>query len=144
MTSSPATSLATGPSARNLKSSRRFPLDTLLTRDKVNLDIFWVKDHALDDPDLLPPPDEVAAEIVESLETALDSFRNVAKALGLYDRHKLFRISIGTVNELTGTTDTIEKSVQTLFEKNLEPLLGVRFTAAALQSQLTVSNIEKL
>jgi type I restriction enzyme M protein len=57
-------------------------LETLLTRDKVNLDIFWVKDHALDDPDLLPPPDEVAAEIVESLETALDRFRNVAKALG--------------------------------------------------------------
>jgi hypothetical protein len=49
---------------------------------KVNLDIFWLKDHALDDPDLLPPPDEVAAEIVESLEAALDRFRNVAKALG--------------------------------------------------------------
>jgi type I restriction enzyme M protein len=37
-------------------------LEALLARDKVNLDIFWVKDHALDDPDLLPPPDEVAAE----------------------------------------------------------------------------------
>jgi type I restriction enzyme M protein len=61
---------------------KRFPLQTLLARDKVNLDIFWVKDHALDDPDLLPPPDEVAAEIVESLELALDRFRNVAKALG--------------------------------------------------------------
>jgi type I restriction enzyme M protein len=54
----------------------------LLARDKVNLDIFWIKDHALDDPDLLPPPDEAAAEIVESLQTALDRFRNVAKALG--------------------------------------------------------------
>ena len=60
---------------------KRFPLETLLARDKVNLDIFWVKDHALDNPDLLPPPDEVAAEIVESLELALDRFRNVAKAL---------------------------------------------------------------
>jgi type I restriction enzyme M protein len=61
---------------------KRFPLEKLLARDKVNLDIFWIKDHALDDPDLLPPPDEVAAEIVESLQTALDRFRNVAKALG--------------------------------------------------------------
>ena len=61
---------------------KRFPLQALLARDKVNLDIFWLKDHALDDPDLLPPPDEVAAEIVESLQTALDRFRNVAKALG--------------------------------------------------------------
>lgn len=60
---------------------RRYPLDALLARDKVNLDIFWLKDDTLDDPDLLPPPDEVAAEVVESLETALDRFRNVAKAL---------------------------------------------------------------
>jgi type I restriction enzyme M protein len=60
---------------------KRFPLDALLARDKVNLDIFWLKDHALDDPDLLPPPDEVAAEVVESLQMALDRFRNVAKAL---------------------------------------------------------------
>lgn len=61
---------------------RRFPLDALLARDKVNLDIFWLKDDALDDPDLLPPPDEVAAEIVESLEMALERFRGVAAALG--------------------------------------------------------------
>ncbi|MET3594916.1 MAG: SAM-dependent DNA methyltransferase [Mesorhizobium sp.] len=60
---------------------RRFPLETLLARDKVNLDIFWLKDDTLDDPDLLPPPDEVAAEIVESLQTAIDRFRGVATAL---------------------------------------------------------------
>lgn len=60
---------------------RRFPLETLLARDKVNLDIFWLKDDTLDDPDLLPPPDEVAAEILESLQTAIDRFRGVAAAL---------------------------------------------------------------
>ena len=43
---------------------------------------------------------------------------------------KLFRISNGKVDELAGTTDTIEKSVQTLFEKNLESLLSVRFLAS--------------
>jgi predicted transport protein len=43
---------------------------------------------------------------------------------------KLFRIGQSGVSELSGTTDTIEKSVQTLFEKNLEPLLGVRFLAS--------------
>jgi type I restriction enzyme M protein len=52
-----------------------------LARDKLNLDIFWLKDDALDDPDLLPPPDEVAAEVVESLEAALASFRSVAAKL---------------------------------------------------------------
>jgi type I restriction enzyme M protein len=47
----------------------------------VNLDVFWLKDDTLDDPDLLPPPDEVAAEVVESLETALERFRGVAASL---------------------------------------------------------------
>ncbi|NPU67763.1 DUF91 domain-containing protein [Bradyrhizobium sp. 83012] len=43
---------------------------------------------------------------------------------------KLFRVGSGKVDELVGTTDTVEKSVQTLFERNLEPLLGVRFLAS--------------
>lgn len=60
---------------------RRFNAATLLSRDKLNLDIFWLKDDALDDPDLLPPPDEVAAEVIESLEAALERFRAVAVAL---------------------------------------------------------------
>jgi type I restriction enzyme M protein len=60
---------------------RRFAHADLVARDKVNLDIFWLKDDTLDDPDLLPPPEEVAAEIVESLETALERFRRVANAL---------------------------------------------------------------
>jgi type I restriction enzyme M protein len=60
---------------------KRFPIEALLSRDKVNLDIFWLKDETLDDPDLLPPPAEVAAEIVDSLETALERFRSVARAL---------------------------------------------------------------
>lgn len=59
----------------------RFDYDTLVKRDKINLDIFWLKDDSLDDPDLLPPPDEIAAEIVESLEAALDRFRKVAASL---------------------------------------------------------------
>ena len=39
------------------------------------------EDDTLDDPDLLPPPDEIAAEIVENLEAALDRFRKVALSL---------------------------------------------------------------
>jgi hypothetical protein len=60
---------------------RRFALGALMARDKLNLDVFWLKDDALDDPDLLPPPDEVAAEVVKSLEAALASFRSVAAKL---------------------------------------------------------------
>jgi RecB family endonuclease NucS len=43
---------------------------------------------------------------------------------------KLFHIADGQVNTLVGATETIEKSVQTLFERNLEALLGVRFLAS--------------
>jgi type I restriction enzyme M protein len=60
---------------------RRFAHAELVARDKINLDIFWLKDDTLDDPDLLPPPDEIAAEIVENLEAALDRFRKVALSL---------------------------------------------------------------
>lgn len=49
---------------------------------------------------------------------------------------KLFRVNTGHVDELTGTTETIEKSVQTFFERNLTTLLGVRFLA----SEFTTSN----
>lgn len=60
---------------------RRFEVDDLLARDKVNLDIFWLKDANATDPDSLPPPSEVAAEIVDSLELALEKFRSVAARL---------------------------------------------------------------
>jgi type I restriction enzyme M protein len=75
---------AAGPRAKRQESERfrRYAHSDLVARDKVNLDIFWLKDDALDDPDLLPPPEEVAAEIVENLETALERFRRVANALG--------------------------------------------------------------
>lgn len=53
---------------------------------------------------------------------------------------KLFRIANGAVNELAGTTDAIEKSVQNFFEKNLEALLGVRFLA----TEFTTSNGERI
>jgi RecB family endonuclease NucS len=43
---------------------------------------------------------------------------------------KLFRLANGGVNELPGTTEAVEKSLQSLFERNLWPLLGVRFLAS--------------
>jgi type I restriction enzyme M protein len=54
-------------SSTKLCAARQF----LVKRDKLNLDIFWLKDASLEDPDTLPPPDEIAAEIIENLEAAL-------------------------------------------------------------------------
>jgi type I restriction enzyme M protein len=60
---------------------RRFTYDDLQSRDKLNLDLFWLKDDSLEDVDSLPAPDLIAAEIVENLEAALEQFRSVAEEL---------------------------------------------------------------
>ncbi|MDE2155071.1 MAG: SAM-dependent DNA methyltransferase [Xanthomonadaceae bacterium] len=60
---------------------RYFDYKTLVARDKASLDIFWLKDDSLDNLDNLPPPDVLAQEIVEHLEAALASFREVAASL---------------------------------------------------------------
>ena len=61
---------------------KRFTYNELIARDKTNLDIFWLKDESLDDLENLPPPDVIAAEIVDNLEAALEQFQAVAEELG--------------------------------------------------------------
>ncbi len=58
-----------------------FNYDDLIKRDKVNLDIFWLKDDSLEDFANLPAPDVIAAEIVEELEAALEQFAEMAEDL---------------------------------------------------------------
>ncbi|GAB1820036.1 type I restriction-modification system subunit M [Herbidospora sp. RD11066] len=57
-----------------------FTYDELISRDKVNLDITWLKDPAFKDDGLLPP-EVIAQEIVEDLEAALSEFVAIAEAL---------------------------------------------------------------
>lgn len=61
---------------------RRFTYEDLLARDKVNLDITWLKDPALDDADSMLAPEVIAQEIVEDLQAALAEFEAIAEALG--------------------------------------------------------------
>ncbi|MGW6462710.1 N-6 DNA methylase [Streptomyces rubiginosohelvolus] len=61
---------------------RRFTYEDLTARDKVNLDITWLKDPALDDASSLLPPEVIAQEIVEDLQGALAEFEAIAEALG--------------------------------------------------------------
>ena len=60
---------------------RSFDYDELIKRDKVNLDIFWLKDKSLEDSDDLPDPDVLAQEIVDDMQTALDQFSAVVEGL---------------------------------------------------------------
>src|SRR5207249_3811058 len=53
---------------------RAYPYDELLARDKVSLDLFWLRDESLEDSAGLPDPDVIAAEIAEDLQAALEQF----------------------------------------------------------------------
>ncbi|GAB4044123.1 class I SAM-dependent DNA methyltransferase [Spirosoma litoris] len=60
---------------------RSFSYDDIIGRDKTSLDIFWLKDDSLGDLDNLPDPDQLAMEIVDNLESALGSFRQIVSQL---------------------------------------------------------------
>ena len=57
---------------------RRFSYEDLVKRDKVNLDIFWLRDESMEDTANLPPPDQIAEEIVEDLRSALEQLEEIA------------------------------------------------------------------
>ena len=60
---------------------KSFAYDELLARDKVSLDLTWLRDESLEDTDNLPPPEVIAQEIVEDLEAALAEFAAIAESL---------------------------------------------------------------
>lgn len=72
------------PNKLERKESERFhafSYDKLMERDKVNLDIFWLRDESLEDSDNLPDPDVIALEIAENLQDALEQFSGIVGTL---------------------------------------------------------------
>lgn len=60
---------------------KAFTYDELMKRDKISLDIFWLKDESLEYSENLPEPGIIAREIIENLESALEQFRGVEEEL---------------------------------------------------------------
>jgi len=60
---------------------RRYSYEEILKRDKLSLDLFWIKDQTLTDTDSLPAPDILAAEIADELESAFELFSKIAAKL---------------------------------------------------------------
>ena len=58
---------------------KSFTYEELTKRDKANLDIFWLKDDALEESANLPAPEIIAAEITADLEAALEQFATIAE-----------------------------------------------------------------
>ena len=61
---------------------RSFSYDDLKKRDKLSLDLFWLRDASLEDADSLPEPNVLARSIVEDLQVALQQFAAIADDLG--------------------------------------------------------------
>jgi type I restriction enzyme M protein len=60
---------------------RKFTYDEIALRDKTSLDIFWLKDNSLTDLDNLPDPDVLVEDIIENLESSLESLREISNNL---------------------------------------------------------------
>lgn len=58
-----------------------FTYDEIMQRDKVSLDIFWLKDESLEDSENLPDPEVIARDIAENLEAALEQINGIALSL---------------------------------------------------------------
>ncbi len=59
-----------------------YSYDDLVKRDKVSLDIFWLKDDSLEDMENLSSPEEITDEIKNNLESVLDSINELVLNLG--------------------------------------------------------------
>ncbi len=73
------------PGARHERTEserfRRFTYNEVIQRDKVSLDITWLRDESLEDSSNLPPPGVLAQEIADDLEAALAEFAQIATSL---------------------------------------------------------------
>lgn len=53
----------------------------MLARDKVSLDIFWLRDESLEYTTNLPDPDTISAEIIDDLPAGLPQFQEIMDEL---------------------------------------------------------------
>jgi len=60
---------------------KKFIYNEIISRDKTSLDIFWLKDNSLTDLDNLPDPDVLIEDIIENLESSLESLREISNNL---------------------------------------------------------------
>jgi len=60
---------------------KKYTYKEILERDKTNLDVFWIKDKSLTDLENLPDPDILANEIIENIESGLNSFREIMETI---------------------------------------------------------------
>ena len=60
---------------------RKYQYQEIISNEKVNLDITWLRDDNMINLENLPEPEELANDIVENLRAGLESFESVIKEL---------------------------------------------------------------
>ncbi|MDR3048673.1 MAG: type I restriction-modification system subunit M [Elusimicrobiota bacterium] len=60
---------------------KKFDYEEIIKRDKLNLDIFWLKDKSLKDLENLPSPQDLAKDIIKNLNLTLKNFQKVSAEL---------------------------------------------------------------
>jgi type I restriction enzyme M protein len=60
---------------------KAFDYEDLIKRDKIHLDIFWLKDDALEESANLHATGVIAQDIMEDLQAALEQFATIAEDL---------------------------------------------------------------
>lgn len=66
----------------NNRRWRKYSIDEIISRDKTNLDIFWLKDESLIDLDNLPDAETLIDSIIENVESALNNFKTIKENIG--------------------------------------------------------------
>ena len=64
------------------EAEARLKTNEILVCDKNCLNIFWIKDRSLADLNNLPGPDELASDILKSLQRILERFQQLTAKLG--------------------------------------------------------------
>jgi len=60
---------------------RKFSYDKIFEFDKTSSDTNWIKDKSLTDLDTLPDPEVLADEIIENLQSGIESFKEIMLGL---------------------------------------------------------------
>ncbi|MFA5780370.1 MAG: class I SAM-dependent DNA methyltransferase [Elusimicrobiota bacterium] len=60
---------------------RKYSYKEIIARDKINLDITWLKDDDLIDLENLPEPNILLGNIIENVESALESFKTMKETI---------------------------------------------------------------
>ncbi len=60
---------------------RAFTYAELIQRDKASLDLSWLQDASLEDSANLPDPNQLAREIAENLQAALEQFEEISESI---------------------------------------------------------------